>query len=88
MADGFGVHFDHVFIYVAMAFSCTVEALNMVRDAVQPTSSTSTIRMVNLDLKRTSGVPKTRSRCADAVSTPAPRRQFIEGFLMPLGRLS
>ena len=30
VADGFGVHFDHAFIYVAMAFSCAVEALNMV----------------------------------------------------------
>jgi len=29
-ADGFGVHFDHAFIYVAMAFSCGVEWLNMV----------------------------------------------------------
>ena len=30
VADGFGVHFNHGFIYVAMAFSCAVEALNMV----------------------------------------------------------
>lgn len=30
VAEGFGVHFNHAFIYVAMAFSCTVEALNMV----------------------------------------------------------
>lgn len=30
VADGFGVHFNHAFIYVAMAFSCSVEALNMV----------------------------------------------------------
>jgi hypothetical protein len=26
VADGFGVHFNHGFIYVAMAFSCAVEA--------------------------------------------------------------
>src|SRR5215211_2374287 len=30
VADGFGVHFDHAFIYVAMLFSIAVEALNMV----------------------------------------------------------
>jgi predicted tellurium resistance membrane protein TerC len=30
VAEGFGVHFNHGFIYVAMAFSCAVEALNMV----------------------------------------------------------
>ena len=30
VADGFGVHFNHAFIYVAMAFSCSVEMLNMV----------------------------------------------------------
>lgn len=30
VADGFGVHFNHSFIYVAMAFSCAVEALNMI----------------------------------------------------------
>ena len=30
VAEGFGVHFNHTFIYVAMAFSCVVEVLNMV----------------------------------------------------------
>jgi predicted tellurium resistance membrane protein TerC len=30
VAEGFGVHFNHAFIYVAMAFSCVVEMLNMV----------------------------------------------------------
>jgi hypothetical protein len=30
VADGFGAHFNHAFIYVAMAFSCVVEGLNMV----------------------------------------------------------
>jgi predicted tellurium resistance membrane protein TerC len=30
VADGFGVHFNHAFVYVAMAFSCGVEALNMI----------------------------------------------------------
>ena len=30
VAEGFGVHFNHAFIYVAMAFSCIVEVLNMV----------------------------------------------------------
>ncbi len=30
VADGFGVHFDHAFIYVAMVFSVALEALNMV----------------------------------------------------------
>jgi predicted tellurium resistance membrane protein TerC len=30
VADGFGAHFDHAFIYVAMVFSVAVEALNMV----------------------------------------------------------
>src|SRR5215207_6727653 len=30
VADGFGVHFNHAFIYVSMVFSVAVEALNMV----------------------------------------------------------
>jgi predicted tellurium resistance membrane protein TerC len=30
VADGFGFHFNHAFIYVAMAFSCAVEVLNMI----------------------------------------------------------
>ena len=30
VAEGFGAHFNHAFIYVAMAFSCVVELLNMV----------------------------------------------------------
>lgn len=30
VADGFGVHFNHAFIYVAMAFSVAVEMLNLV----------------------------------------------------------
>ena len=30
VADGFGFHFNHAFIYVAMAFSFAVEVLNMI----------------------------------------------------------
>ena len=30
VADGFGVHFNHAFIYVSMVFSVAVEWLNMV----------------------------------------------------------
>ena len=30
VADGFGAHFDHAFIYVAMAFALAVEMLNMI----------------------------------------------------------
>jgi predicted tellurium resistance membrane protein TerC len=30
VADGFGVHFNHAFIYVSMVFSVAVEALNTI----------------------------------------------------------